>query len=456
MPPTPTNWAEGYWTHRYQLGFEKYFDFITDHSKVRNGDWCIWEKNSSYSLSHIAMYLNGEYFGERQNGNLFFCLAKLKNDWAGALRWKGWTYGMSIGSWERKYDQYAGVDIVVVGMPDADGLTLISAKNNNAEVDGYAVQRIQDIDDPYHVYDMKLNAGFFDNAAGSKTFGEAYGVRCGVNEWSVPRQGKFIYYAVMKDGRTEIGLDNNFWYTPDQCICASSPALVLMYNGEDVEYVSPCRTDRRTLSCCQSVLIRTKDRFLFAISKGKLAPDQIKAWAKTIDGVQDLVFNDGGGSACIQYGYDVITATGENRKIANAWAFYHDKAITPSTASVEPSMSGIPVIDGETPSEVSEQPVTVSEDVVQTVTESETEIPVIIPGSESEEVESNMATADEKKTVRGQLAKLIDVKSIITLSLTLAFVRLALLGSIDEQQMMTIYTVIIGFYFGTQATKGTK
>lgn len=72
--------------------------------------------------------------------------------------------------------------------------------------------------------------------------------------------------------------------------------------------------------------------------------------------------------------------------------------------------------------------------------------PVIIPGKEEE---STM----EVKTVPGQLAKLIDVKSLITLSLTAAFVYLAISGKISEQQMMTIYTVIVGFYFGTQATK---
>jgi hypothetical protein len=351
---------------------------------------------------------------------------------------------MSIGSWEIKYDQYAGVDLVIVGQPDADGITIASAKNSNGEVDGFAVQKIQDIDDPYHVYDMKLNAGFFDNVKDSPTLGQAYGVRCGCNEWNVPRQGKFLYYAIMKDGRTEVGLDNNFWYTTEQCICASSPALVLMHNGEDVEYVSPARTDRRSLSCCQSVLVRTKDRYLFVISKGNLAPDQIRAWAKSLDGVQDLVFNDAGGSSCIQYGYDVITATGENRKIANCWAFYHAKAIAPDTASAEPVESVIPAVDGE---ELITTPPTATDGPGE-ATDGE-EIPTIIPGHEETD---NMT--DEKKTIPGQLAKLIDVKSLITLSLTLAFVRLALLGSIDEQQMMTIYTVIIGFYFGTQATKG--
>lgn len=438
--PTPTNWAEGYWTHRYQLGYEKYFDFITNKNDVRNGDWCIWLKGSSCSLSHIAMYYNGQYFGERQNGNLFFCLANLQNDWAGALRWKGWHYGMKVGSWEKVIDQYAGIDIVVIGVPDGDKITIGCAKNESGEVTGRSVQKIQDIDDPYHIYDMKLNGGFFNNNPDEDTYGEPYGVRCGQDSWEVPRQGKFIYYAIMKDGRTEVGLDNNFWYTPDQCQCARSPAMVLMHNGVDVEYVSPHVNWRRTYACSQSMLIRTKDRFVFAVSKGNLTPDQCRAWAKSIDGVQDLVFNDAGGSTCEQYGYEVITGTGENRKISDAWMAYHDKAIFASEPQEGPSLAS-DVEDAVSPVPVEEAQEKPQDEAPVAVVELE-------HGSEVEEVNT-----EDKKTIPGQVAKLIDVKSLITLSLTLAFVRLALMGTIDEQQMMTIYTVIIGFYFGTQATK---
>ena len=52
-----------------------------------------------------------------------------------------------------------------------------------------------------------------------------------------------------------------------------------------------------------------------------------------------------------------------------------------------------------------------------------------------------------------RLTKLIDVKSIMTLVLTAGFVGLTLTGKISGEQFLTIYTVIIGFYFGTQAEK---
>lgn len=49
--------------------------------------------------------------------------------------------------------------------------------------------------------------------------------------------------------------------------------------------------------------------------------------------------------------------------------------------------------------------------------------------------------------------KLVDVKSIMTLLLTLVFCVLALCGVVTGAEFQTIFTVIVGFYFGTQATK---
>lgn len=51
-----------------------------------------------------------------------------------------------------------------------------------------------------------------------------------------------------------------------------------------------------------------------------------------------------------------------------------------------------------------------------------------------------------------RIAKLIDVKSIVTLTLTIVFAILTM-NNILSTEFITIYTVIIGFYFGTQKTK---
>ena len=51
-------------------------------------------------------------------------------------------------------------------------------------------------------------------------------------------------------------------------------------------------------------------------------------------------------------------------------------------------------------------------------------------------------------------AKLIDVKSIVTLVLTAVFAVLSLKGQISAEQFQTVFTVVISFYFGTQYQKG--
>lgn len=51
-------------------------------------------------------------------------------------------------------------------------------------------------------------------------------------------------------------------------------------------------------------------------------------------------------------------------------------------------------------------------------------------------------------------AKLIDVKSIVTLALTAVFAVLSLNGKISSEQFQTVFTVVISFYFGTQYQKG--
>lgn len=68
-----------------------------------------------------------------------------------------------------------------------------------------------------------------------------------------------------------------------------------------------------------------------------------------------------------------------------------------------------------------------------------------------------MNNNETKKTVVEMLAKrlgnLASVKSIVTLVLTGVFAYLSCSGVVS-QEFMSIYTMIMGFYFGTQATKG--
>lgn len=55
--------------------------------------------------------------------------------------------------------------------------------------------------------------------------------------------------------------------------------------------------------------------------------------------------------------------------------------------------------------------------------------------------------------MKEKLTKLIDVKSIMTLALTIVFCVLALMGAIGAAEFLSIFTMIVGFYFGTQSEK---
>lgn len=57
--------------------------------------------------------------------------------------------------------------------------------------------------------------------------------------------------------------------------------------------------------------------------------------------------------------------------------------------------------------------------------------------------------------VKTRLAHLLSVKSLVTLVLTVVFAYMAVAGTIS-QDFMTIYAVIIAFYFGTQSQKAQE
>jgi hypothetical protein len=48
------------------------------------------------------------------------------------------------------------------------------------------------------------------------------------------------------------------------------------------------------------------------------------------------------------------------------------------------------------------------------------------------------------------------VKTLVTFTLTGAFTYLSVRGSVSPDIFVTIYTTVIGFYFGTQASKGGR
>lgn len=55
--------------------------------------------------------------------------------------------------------------------------------------------------------------------------------------------------------------------------------------------------------------------------------------------------------------------------------------------------------------------------------------------------------------MKERLDKLLTVKSIVTVILTLVFAGMSVKGVITGEQFLMIFTTVIAFYFGTQAKK---
>ena len=60
-----------------------------------------------------------------------------------------------------------------------------------------------------------------------------------------------------------------------------------------------------------------------------------------------------------------------------------------------------------------------------------------------------------KEILANRLARLLCVKSLVTLLLTAVFAVMALRGEVSED-FMTVYTVIIAFYFGSQLERAAQ
>ena len=55
--------------------------------------------------------------------------------------------------------------------------------------------------------------------------------------------------------------------------------------------------------------------------------------------------------------------------------------------------------------------------------------------------------------MKERLSNLLTVKSIVTLVLVAVFAYLAVTGVVSGQEFLTVFTVVISFYFGTQHQK---
>ena len=53
--------------------------------------------------------------------------------------------------------------------------------------------------------------------------------------------------------------------------------------------------------------------------------------------------------------------------------------------------------------------------------------------------------------LRDKLIKFVDVKSMMTIMLTIMFCRLAWEKIVSAEQFLTVYTVVVSFFFGVKS-----
>ncbi|MDD3139752.1 MAG: hypothetical protein PHX08_12365 [Lachnospiraceae bacterium] len=76
------------------------------------------------------------------------------------------------------------------------------------------------------------------------------------------------------------------------------------------------------------------------------------------------------------------------------------------------------------------------------------------------ETNKEQGELSESKAILSESAKvtiqnLLTVKSVVTVLLTVVFSYLAIVGRITGEQFLTIFSVVIAFYFGTQYQKNS-
>lgn len=56
--------------------------------------------------------------------------------------------------------------------------------------------------------------------------------------------------------------------------------------------------------------------------------------------------------------------------------------------------------------------------------------------------------------IKDRLSKLIDVKTIVTFAMTGTFVFMCVIGKIESDTFVPIFSTILGWYYGSQSKKG--
>ena len=322
VQPCPNNWAESYWTCQNPDGSinadiqkwqTEYFDLIDDPDRFRDGDWIVWPRGcASHPSSHIAMYYQGQEFGERQyEDNRAFCLKYTNfSDASGALRWIGWEK-MEL---KEGYQEIKISGVTVTAYKSSHRLGLINAGGLKplAQIDMQGIL----------IYERSGN-NLFDSA------GTVYGPRVCLNgQVDEPEDSKnYLYYAILKDGSLSFGDWDGQYKDPAGYQSMFSPKAIYAV-GKTPKYAPQYGLKALTESVWQSYIAHMSDgSFVKGVSKRPITAKALWSGLQAY-GADSLAIMDGGsggiGSAQQRYwdGSKAVDAQTSGRAVGDIIVFY--------------------------------------------------------------------------------------------------------------------------------------
>lgn len=417
------------WRLKERYGYSKFFDFITDAKDLKPGDWCFWDRGSSHSNSHVAMYMfrNGTPVELGQNQGFPYVTEKTTSwDIMGALRFKGWgalKYGASdveiSGRKYAMYRQHAGQKAVIL----------------SAGIDKLA--KIQKLDANVNVYAKITGANFFQARTDTEQpYGMCFGdVSAPLNDvWrELPNQDTTLYFDL------ETGLYGDCTGVHiKKTHNVYSPAVVFPESGH-YQYARMVGINHVNNVSRYTFAIRFKNgTYAVGLAQQDSTPNQITEDFKSLctGELESIAFLDGGDSAQMGRWKD------------GAFEYVRDtKRACPSAFAI---VSELPIHETESdpPQDTENSPETneTGKNEEQNMSEENTqEAPVLEPVKVDGWTDPEPMAETTTETI---IKRFMSVKSFVTLSLTGVFAYLSIKGTISPEQFMSVFTMCISFFFG--------
>ena len=437
-------YADNIWYNKER--WAAWYDFIPAGS-FKDGDMVIFPHKArggwTHPYSHVCFWYGGKEFGTNQGGSPKATL--INTDWSdalGALRFKGWNGEvLPYGYMELTR---SGIRAKVAHTPASKGygLHVLSAEGNTALKD------ITAFDSEKLVKFAVMNAGYFQMASGqADPVDTHYGVEqdadAGNTYTQAPKQSGILAFYENRDGVCDVCNGDQYFGTPEEVHFAITPYAVRIHKGQKTFFRSTNYGDKDDTLNTQSAAAKFDNGdWAFAVFPDKIYPRDVVTFFDNFAGVQELILMDSGGSSqLLAWNNDSMQMEKKEytgRGLPNVLVLGKLAEGTPKEEEIHPQPQPVIVPIEPEPEPEPEKPAD---------PQPLPEVPEIIIDDREEE------KMDKEVTIREHIAKLIDVKSLMTFALIGTLCYLQIEGKQLDQQFMTIVTAVVTFYFSYQVKK---